>query len=139
MWLSTCQSTLKRLNGEVNSNPITLSVNSQVIAGSNVKLTMTYSLDGQAPIALPVVTQPQGFTVHILWSNHFTHIDWWLSQHNGFWRPRSKWPKSSPRHDLLHHTGNLSTKMVGESILLSGPTKNDGLKLMGKIEITESH
>jgi hypothetical protein len=44
--------------GEANSNPITLTINGEVIVGSNVNLTMSYSLDGQAQLPLPVETQP---------------------------------------------------------------------------------
>jgi hypothetical protein len=43
---------------KVNSNPVTLTINGEVIVGSNVNLTMSYSLDGQAQLPLAVETQP---------------------------------------------------------------------------------
>jgi hypothetical protein len=45
-------------NKTYNSNTLTLSVTGQVILGSNVELLMTYSLDGQDLLPLPIVTQP---------------------------------------------------------------------------------
>jgi hypothetical protein len=50
------------LDSTYSTNPVTLSVNGQVIVGSNVHLIMTYSLDGQERLPLPVVAaQLQGF------------------------------------------------------------------------------
>lgn len=44
-------------NKTYSSNTLTLSVAGQVIIGSNVYLTMNYSLDGQESLPLPVVVQ----------------------------------------------------------------------------------
>jgi hypothetical protein len=46
-------------NSTYSSNPLTLSVTGQVIVGSNVKLLMNYSLDGQESLPLPVVVHPE--------------------------------------------------------------------------------
>lgn len=45
-------------NTTYNSNTLTLNVTGQVIVGSNVELLMTYSLDGQERLPIPIETQP---------------------------------------------------------------------------------
>ena len=47
-------------NKTYNSNTLTLYVTGQVIVGSNVELLMTYSLDGQERLPIPIETQPSG-------------------------------------------------------------------------------
>lgn len=45
-------------NKTYNSNTLTLYVTGQVIVGSNVELLMTYSLDGQERLPIPIETKP---------------------------------------------------------------------------------
>jgi hypothetical protein len=44
-------------NSTYSTNYVTLSVTGRVIVGSNVKLLMNYSLDGQESLPLPIVVQ----------------------------------------------------------------------------------
>jgi hypothetical protein len=47
-------------NTTYNFNTLTLCVTGQVIVGSNVELLMTYSLDGQERLPIPIETKPSG-------------------------------------------------------------------------------